>query len=75
MLTLGQLVRSAGAFRELPHRHVTGLWGTALVIPSGDGFGFHLGVCRLCLRLTGHARSMALGQGSRYGAKPSTRAA
>src|SRR5688572_28284647 len=70
-LTLGKLVRIAGAFRALPNRHVTDLWGTALVVPSGDGLGFHLGVCRLCLRLTGHARSMALGRGGRYAAEPS----
>ena len=74
-LTLGKLVRIAGAFRALPNRHVTDLWGTALVVPSGDGLGFHLGVCRLCLRLTGHARSMALGRGGRYAAEPSPRAA
>ena len=65
-LTLAKLVRIAGAFRALPNRHVTDLRGTALVVPSGDGLGFHLGVGRLCLRLTGHARSMALGRGSRY---------
>jgi hypothetical protein len=71
-LTLGKLVRIAGAFRALPNRHVTDLRGTALVVPSGNGLGFHLGVCRLCLRLTGHAWSMALGRGSRYAAEPST---
>jgi hypothetical protein len=38
-------------------------------IAAGDPL--HLGVCRLCLRLAGHARSMAPARGSRYGAAPS----
>ena len=72
MLNLGKLVRIAGAFWALTNRHVTGLRGTALVVPSGEALAF-ISASVGCVFVLGTAR-MALG-GSRYGAEPSTRAA
>jgi hypothetical protein len=66
---LSKLARVCRALWMLPSGHVAGLGGTALVIPSGDGLGFHLSVCGLFLRFAGHSRNMALGRRSRYGSK------